>query len=87
MYRHASLRLACALCGVERPFAAMTLSPRGGSVCWTCDVGRQIVEHTANSARVRSHGGLWALAGWAVVITMIAFGAMVWALRFLCWLY
>ncbi len=45
MYRNASLRLACTVCGVEQPIERMTLAPRGGHWCWRCEMRAQIDEH------------------------------------------
>jgi len=45
MYRNASLRLPCSVCGAEQALTRMTLAPRGGHWCWGCQLAAQIAEH------------------------------------------
>jgi hypothetical protein len=54
MYRHATLRLPCESCGTEQPVPAMALSAHGGHICWKCQVGKQVDEHLASSARLQA---------------------------------
>jgi len=58
MYRQASLRLPCVVCGVEQPIARMALAPEGGHWCWKCQMGAQIVEHESHPKRDAAARGL-----------------------------
>jgi hypothetical protein len=52
MYRQASLRLLCVVCGVEQPIARMALAPHGGHWCWRCEMAAQVAEHESPRRRV-----------------------------------
>jgi hypothetical protein len=80
MYRNASLRPLCEDCGVESAGTAMTFSPDGGYLCWTCQLRRQICEHQVNAARWTRMQRLpqWTRTAWMVaLIVVICSGALI----------
>ncbi len=63
MYRQTSLRVPCAVCGIEQPLARMELSPRGGHWCWRCQMAAQVAAHSARRPRASSMRGAMIFVG------------------------
>ena len=76
MYRQASLRLPCVVCGDEEPMARMTLAPQGGHWCWSCEMAAQVAAHQSPRRRL-ARFVIFAAAGVAgLIVIALAFVAL-----------
>lgn len=82
MYRQTSLRVPCAVCGIEQPLSRLELAPRGGHWCWTCQVAAQVAEHQQANERVGDDRRLVLIVG-MTALSLVVLWVGTWALALL----